>query len=481
MAIDLLLVDPPTSQKKRYGSFALCGNRAPSYGLMHIASVARNEGFKTKILDMAVTEMDDSSFKQYLLTERPRILGVTAATLAVSDAARVCKIAKNTIPDILTVLGGHHISSVPEATLLRYPEFDIGVIGEGEMTMLDLLKLTNPLKDDFTTIKGLAFRNGNQVSLSEPRELIQDLNSLPLPAIDLLPDLKTNYIPTLFSVKRTPAVLLMTTRGCPGRCTFCTNVIHGRRIRQFSVDYLFELIYLLTRQYGIKELQIFDDTFTANRNRVIEFCERLIREDIDLTWSCLARVNGVNTEMLNLMKRAGCWQICYGVESGDEAMLKKIKKDISLDQVRKAIDLTKEAGICTKGFFIIGFPGETRESLKKTLDLALSLPLNDLALTIFTPYPGTQAYSDIINNRAEYGTFTGDWDSMTALNASFVAKGFTKDELIKINRDTYRNFYFRPRIFLSYLHRMSGWKFLVIVAKGAYGLLRPMFVKNKEF
>lgn len=478
MSIDLLLIDPPLSMKKRYGNFALCGSKSFSFGLAYIAAVAIRDGFNVKILDLGVTDLNDASLKQYLLSHRPRIVGFTATTIAVSDAARVAKIVKETIPDALIVIGGPHLSCAPEATIRRYTEFSIGVVGEGEMTMLELLKLPDPSQADYSKIDGLAWRQGEDVFLSNARELIKDLSSLPMPAFDLLPDLKSHYIPPYFSVKRTPAVTVMTTRGCPGRCTFCSNIVHGRRVRQYSVDYLFELTYLLTRKYGIREFQIGDDSFTLNRKRVTEFCERLIREKIDLTWSCLARVNGITPEMLNLMKRAGCWQIKYGIESGDERMLKNIRKDISLDQVHKTILMTKEAGIRSQAFFILGFPEETRESMKKTTSLALSLPIDDLALTIFTPYPGTPAYDQIVSGGSKYGTFVEDWDQMTAMNASFVAKGFTHDEMLNINRATYRKFYFRPRIVLSYLKRISGPKFFLIMAKGLFGLLSTLFIKE---
>jgi radical SAM superfamily enzyme YgiQ (UPF0313 family) len=359
-------------------------------------------------------------------------------------------------------------------------DFDVGVIGEGEITILELLQQSNPSKENFNKIDGLIWRDGENVSVSQPRELMKDLNWLPLPAVDLLPDLKSHYIPPYFSVKRTPAISFMTTRGCPGRCTFCTNAIHGRRIRQYSLDHIFELIYLFTRKYGIKEFQIADDTFTVHKKRVNAFCERLIREKIDLTWSCLARIGGINPEMLNLMKQAGCWQIKYGIESGDKEMLKKIKKDISLDQVHKTMNMTKDSGIRSHAFFIVGFPEETRESLKKTLDLALNLPIDDLALTIFTPYPGTPAYDLIVNNGTKYGTFNEDWDKMTAMNASFVTKGFTRDELLRINRAAYRKFYFRPRIIFSYLKRISGLRFFIIMTKGLYGLLLPL-LRSERF
>ena len=480
MAIDLLLIDPPLSMTKRYGNFALCGSKSFSFGLAYIAAVARREGFTVKILDMGVTDMDDESLKEFLLTHRPRIMGMTATTIAVSDAARVARLAKDTIPEILTVIGGTHLSCAPEPTIRRYAEFDAGVIGEGEVTILELLKLSSPAKKDFSGINGLIWQDEENVYMSGPRELIKDLSWLPLPAIDLYPEIKSNYIPPYFSVKRTPAVSFMTTRGCPGRCTFCTNAIHGRRIRQYSLDHLFELVYLLTKEYGIREFQIADDTFTVHKKRLVEFCERLIREKIDLTWSCLARVTGITPEMLALMKKAGCWQIKFGVESGDQEMLKKIKKDITLDQVQKTIQMTKDAGICANAFFIVGFPEETRESLQKTIDLAMALPLDDLAMTIFTPYPGTAAYEQITSSGDKYGTFTEDWDLMTAMNASFVAKGFTKEELLRINRATYRKFYFRPRIIFSYLKRISGLKFFVIMAKGLYGLLLPIF-KTERF
>lgn len=477
MSIDLLLIDPPLSMSKRYGHFALCGSKSFSFGLASIAAVARREGFKVKILDMGVTEHDETSFKNYLLLHQPRIVGLTATTIAVSDAAKVSRIVKKILPGSLTVIGGPHISCTPEATIRRYTEFDVGAIGEGEITMLDLLNMSNFSQSNFIKINGLIWKDGDNVQFSNPRELIKDLDWLPLPAIDLFPDLSSSYIPPFFSVKRTPAVSFMTTRGCPGQCTFCTNAVHGRVIRQYSLDYIFELIYLLTKQYGIKEFEINDDTFTFDRKRVMAFCERLLRENIDLTWSCRSRINGITLEMLNLLKKAGCWQIAYGIESGDEGMLKKIKKAVTLEQIHKTIKMTKDVGIHIKGFFMMGLPEETHESMKKTFALALSLPIDDLSLTIFTPYPGTPAYKTI----HQYGTFVENWDAMTTLNASFVANGFSKDELIKLNQTIYRKFYFRPRIVFSYIRRISGIRFFIIIAKGAYGLLSTLFAKNKRF
>lgn len=476
MSIDLLLIDPPLSMSKRYGHFAICGSKSPQLGLCYIAAAVRREGFNVKILDMDLTKMGDDSFREYLLKEKPRVVGTTATTIAISDAARVAQVAKDTLPGVCTIVGGPHLSCTAEATMLRYPQFDIGVIGEGELTVIDLLNLPDPLKGSYSEINGLVWRSGDKVAYSKPRELIQDVNWLPLPAVDLVPDLESNYIPPYFSVYRTPSVVFMTTRGCPSKCTFCTNAIHGNRIRRFSLDYLFEMLYLYTGKYGIKEVSILDDSFTINKQFVIDFCERLIRENIDLTWSCLTRINSVSPDLLSVMKRAGCWQISYGIESGDNEMLKKIKKGITVEQVREAVSMTKRSGIKVKGFFIMGFAEETHESLKKTLDLAIDLPIDDMSLTIFTPYPGTPAHADI----HKYGEFNEDWDAMTTLNASFIPSGFSRDELLKLNHATYRKFYFRPRIFFSYLRRISEFKFIFIMLKGMIGLLSTLFLKDKD-
>ncbi len=475
MSIDLLLIDPPLSMRKRYGHFALAGGKEPAIGLCFIAAVARREGFKVKILDMDIAEMDDLSFREYLLTNNPRIVGITATTIAISDAAGVAKTIKDTLPESLTVIGGPHLSCAPDATIFRYTNFDAGVIGEGELTILDLLKTSDLSAKDFSNIKGLVWQEDGKAYFSEHREPIKDLDWLPLPALDLLPDLKTSYIPTYFSVKHTPASGINTSRGCPGRCTFCSNNVHGRKIRYHSMVYILKWIEMLVNDYGMKEVQIMDDTFTANRRRVNELCELLNNANFNLSWSCDSRVNGMTPELLCTMKKAGCWQICFGVESGDEEIIKSINKDIKIETVHKAVNMAKEAGLNVKCFFMMGFPKETRETLQKTRELILSLPIDDLSFTVFTPYPGTPSYKDI----QKYGTFNEDWDEMTTLNATFVANGFTYDELIDINRATYRKFYFRPRIVWSYLKRISDLKFFLIIARGVTGLILSSF--NKKY
>ena len=472
MGLDLLLVDPAVGLTKRYDeNFGACGNRAPSWGLCFIAAVARQEGFKVAIVDENIPA-EAARLRSVLRDDRPRIVGITAATLSVSDAARVASAAKSENPGCLTVLGGAHVSSVPETTLERYAQFDVGVLGEGERSMLDLLRAGDFGPKRLAAMPGLAFRSGWGVVRSPRREIMPSLGEMPLPAMDLLPDLSRCYTPPAFSVSRAPALGLVVTRGCPGECTFCSNnLIHGRRTRYHSVDFVLELIKRLRVDYGIREIQFMDDTFTANRAYIKEFCERLIRGRWGLRWSCATRITTVDRETLSAMRRAVCWQVCYGIESGDPDMLEKIQKRVGLERIRETVSTTRELGISMKGFFIMGFPGETERSLSRTERLALELPLDDLSVSLFVPYPGTAAYDEILADPS-LGEFHEDWDNMTSLRVNFVPRGFTRLELLRRSRTLFRRFYFRPRIVKSYLARLSSPAAIPVFARGVWSLLK---------
>jgi radical SAM superfamily enzyme YgiQ (UPF0313 family) len=206
----------------------------------------------------------------------------------------------------------------------------------------------------------------------------------------------------------------------------------------------------LYHRYGIKELLIEDDTFFLSRQRIREFCEGLLKENLQLSWSCLGRVNTVDREILTLMKRAGCWQIGFGIESGDQEILDLAKKNISLSQVKEAIRLTREAGIESKGFFILGFPQEDRETLRQTATFARTLLLDDISINFMTPFPGSQLFQDA----HLYGQFDVDWRKMNMLRVVFVPRGLTEADLLKTSHDLWKHFYLRPRIIFGYLVRL---------------------------
>jgi len=205
-------------------------------------------------------------------------------------------------------------------------------------------------------------------------------------------------------------------------------------------------------QFGVREFSFEDDTFITFKKRLIAICQGIISLNLNITWTCLGRVNSIDAEILALMKRAGCWQISFGIESGSQEILTTIHKNVTLAQIRRAVDLCRDAGILSKGFFIVGHPGETRETLKKTLDFSLQLPLDDISVTMLTPFPGTEIYE----RAAEFGTFDSDWSRMNLLNTVFIPHGLTHNDLERSQSEILKRFYLRPRIIFSYLRRLAA-------------------------
>jgi radical SAM superfamily enzyme YgiQ (UPF0313 family) len=226
--------------------------------------------------------------------------------------------------------------------------------------------------------------------------------------------------------------------------------VFGTSCHSFSADYVVRQMLELHDRYGIREFSFEDDTFITFKARLREICDRLIDLRLDISWSCLGRVSHITPENLALMRRAGCWQISFGIESGSQEILALINKRITLDQIRKAVAMTGEAGIRSKGFFILGHPGETLQTLEMTSSFALELPLQDISVSLMTPFPGTELYS----RAAEFGEFDPDWEKMNLLNTVFIPRSLSREDLEETQKKLIRNFYFRPRIVADYGRRL---------------------------
>jgi anaerobic magnesium-protoporphyrin IX monomethyl ester cyclase len=293
-------------------------------------------------------------------------------------------------------------------------------------------------------------REGGALRHTGPRPYIADLDQLPLPAWDLLEGFPRKFSPPAFKTCKLPAASLVTSRGCPNQCIFCDRSVFGASCHGYSADYVIQMILELYHRYGVREIAFEDDTFITFKQRLVEICQRLIELKLDLSWSCLGRVNHVTAENLALMKQAGCWQISFGVESGSQEILKTIRKNVTLEQIRRALALCKKAGILSKGFFIVGHPGETPETLRATIDFALELPLNDISVNMLTPFPGTELY----DRAAEFGRFDPDWSKMNMLNTVFVPHGLREEDLVNAQKELLRRFYLRPRVVINYIGRL---------------------------
>jgi radical SAM superfamily enzyme YgiQ (UPF0313 family) len=241
----------------------------------------------------------------------------------------------------------------------RFPAFDIAVVGEGEMSLVELLRALRTGRP-LAGVSGLVIREGEGLRETGRRPFIADLDTLPFPAWDLLEGFPERYLPAPFKVQQLPAATLVTSRGCPNTCIFCDRSVFGSSCHAYSAEYVVRQMVELHRRYGIREFSFEDDTFVTFKVRLKEICERLIDLQLDISWSCLGRVNHVTPENLRLMRQAGCWQISFGIESGSAEVLALINKRVTLDQVHQAVRMSREAGIRPKGFFILGHPGETR-------------------------------------------------------------------------------------------------------------------------
>jgi magnesium-protoporphyrin IX monomethyl ester (oxidative) cyclase len=407
----VLLINPP--QLFYPGSDAPAGNLP--LGLMYIAAVLDKAGYKTEILDAFMT---DSSFlkagdtievgmpygriREEIQRRKPDIVGVTNPfSCQVDNAIRVGNIAKQVDPSILTVVGGPHVSAVPVEFLGEAKNIDIGVVGEGEYTMLDIVRLSEGHKK-ISEVQGIAYRKDEAVVLNAPRPFIKDLDELPYPAYHLV-EMERYLNPRKIEYRsfKERAISMITSRGCPFNCNFCSVNLHmGKTFRAHSADYVIGHIEHVVNKYRVKTIFFEDDNLTFDLKRFEVICDKIIEKNIKFNWET---PNGVRADyltfsLLKKMKKSGCQSVFFGIESGDQFVLDNIIcKSLNLEDVIKVAKMCKDMGLKTGAFYIIGFPGEKKENMLKTVELALRLKREfDVGMHLFfaTPSYGTRLYEE---------------------------------------------------------------------------------------
>ncbi len=418
-------------------------NLMPPLGIMSIAAVLEQNGIQVGIIDCYAAPATAEAVLEKILAISPDIVGFSCTTSSFLEGYRVAELLKQLRPDIITVVGGAHACTIGAALLDSFPAIDYLVIGEGEQTMLDLAQRGDrPVEK----IPGIAYRKDGAGTLTEPRELITDLDSLPFPAYHLLPDFPKRYTLPLFSFPTAPNTSIISSRGCPYACSYCDRSVFARGFRFNSPEYIIEHLAMLNREYGIRHVFFYDDLFTFDRKRVARFCELKEQRGIKVTYNCIARLEHVDHELLTLLKRSGCWQVNFGIESGDPEVVKKHRKFFGLDEVGRKLKMVKDAGMRVKGLFMIGLPGEDEAAIRRTIDYALSLPLEEINVTKFTPFPGAPIYGTI----REQGEFDESWPLMNCMNFVFVPHGMTKAQLEDLYNEFISRFYRRTRIHWGY-------------------------------
>ena len=359
----------------------------PPLSLSYLAGVLTQEGIEVKILDFLVTHYHPGKLRRELEEYGPQLVGVTCVTLNYPVARRILRVCKDFSPHIFTIIGGPHVTFALEETLLSSPWIDAVVIGEGERTLVELARAVAEGKD-IHQVSGLAFVDGGRVARSSARPLIENLDQLPLPARELLPIARYRALGAPCTV--------ITSRGCPYKCIFCSgHRMFGPRVRFRSAGLVVDEIEKLQHDFGLAKINIVDDTFTLDHDHARAVCHEMLRRNLKIKWSVFARVDRISQNLAQLMNRAGCEWVLFGVESADEGILRTIKKGFTPDEVRRGVRIAAEAGLNVFNSFILGLPGESWETARRTLAFGDELYQEygaKYGFHMLSPLPGTEIY-----------------------------------------------------------------------------------------
>lgn len=469
--IKILLIEPPFER--------FIGQRCEWYpiGLTSIATLLHKHGYAVKVynaehdnsLGYINTEVYLNNYNRYkeclndegnniwqeiihTITEfNPDIVGISVKSVKIPTTIKMAGICKKINKNIIVVTGGFHATNRPE-DLLMSEHIDVVVRGEGEETFLQLVNSMESGTYGFDNICGISFKGTDGAIIStDDRELIEKLDDIPFPARELIWEYE----------KYTPDQIgwIMTSRGCPYDCSYCNSkTIWNRRVRFVGIGRILEEIRYLKKEFNATHVTFMDDSFTVNRKRVLEFCETLIKQKIGITWSCLTRADLVDEEIVRRMKEAGCVKFDIGIESGSERIQKLINKDIDFSDIRSASAIFKKCGMFWTGFFMLGFPTETKEDILKTLSFMKEVRPNWAYLSIFTPYPGSKFYDMAKND----GTISDHEDGSSFSHQSpdnCFSKDISSEDFRAITKLMFKEFNNYNNSFYSLLRRAQSRKY----------------------
>lgn len=437
---------------------------------MYAAAVCRREGHEVRLWDCPAREMGYPELLAELAPFRPELVVVNSSTPSFDHDLTLIRQVKAALDAVVAVVGPH-VTALAEQVLSGHPEIDLIALGEYDETIADLAaNLSSPRK-----VRGVAFRENGQPARSEARPPIADLDSLPHPTWDLV-DINL-YWESMFPRRKRPAATIMSSRGCNFRCSFCLypQVLFPGKLRMRSLESVAGEIEWLRDDYGARFFYFEDDNFTASWQRLEELCELMIERRLGVTWGCLSRIDGVTRERVQLMRRAGCFLIKYGVESGVQGHIDHIEKKIKLDKVIQAFQLTRQAGIYTHATVMLGLPGETFETIKTTRSFVRKLAPDSVQFSICTPFPGTKFWDECVaNGWVEYERWE-DFDGVCGGVLSY--PHLHRTAMRKAVEDSYLDYYSSPaHISLRLRSMVLGPERLSQVERSFWLLKRLMMV-----
>ncbi len=425
----------------------------PPLGIGYLASVLREKGFKVRIIDDLVEKL---GFEELLRRIRDSVIvGITSTTPTFNSALNYARKIKNALKDVFVILGGVHVSFEPEKALMN--DFvDAVCIGEGEETIVEVAERVEAGKS-LEGVKGVYYRESGKIRKNDRRGFIDDLDSIPFPAYDMMPLEKYTVLGD--KLKQFPVI---SSRGCPFACRYCSSSLFmGHRYRARSAENVVDEIEWLCEEFGARHIAFSDDTFTLGKKRVLEICNEIKRRGLEVTWSCSSRIDTITAEMLRIMKSAGCVAIYYGIESASKRILEYYKKKISLEKAKEVVKATKRAGIAAICSFIVGAPMETKREMNETLRFALRLDPDYAQFSILTPYPGTEIYREAKERNL---LLTENFEEYTA-GKPVLKTLVSPKELAKFLRKCYMRFYIRPGFILRELRKGNARLILRVLKK----------------
>jgi radical SAM superfamily enzyme YgiQ (UPF0313 family) len=438
----------------------------PSLGLGYLATAARARHDVT-ILDCIKERLDVDRLERYLRRHRPDVLGFQCYTFDLPFIRRALEMAKRAQPGIVTLVGGPHPSAIPEEMMAAEPRVDYLFAGEAEIGLPRLLDVLDGGSGRLDTVPGLHWRDQGRIR-ANPGALTEDLDDLGMPAWDLIrPDTYPECQHGAF-YEQFPIAPIMVTRGCPCRCAFCTgSVVSGRRIRRRSAGHVLGELRHLYERFGIREFHVVDDNFTADPEQAKTFLRQLKAADLKMTWAVPngVRLDTLDEELLALMKDTGLYLVSVGVESGSDRILAAMRKGTTTARIRQQMDRVRRAGIDIAGFFVLGFPGETRRTILDTIRFAVELPLIRANFFTYLPFPGSDTYRML----QEAGELEGvDWNRFYFMTAAYVPRGLTRKALKRLHRLAFARFFLRPRILWRQIRAVKSARHALFLARRVF-------------
>lgn len=450
----------------RCGRRAVAGEVWPQTGLAYLAAIIREIGSEVQLIDGMGAGYTQEQTLNKISDFYPDLTIIHVTTPTASNDRAFCHLVKKMLPETIVGVIGTHPTALGK-NILEPGIIDFSVMGEAEQTINEICK-TGSISEKIPGI--IHSLSGGKIVDGGVRPLIQNLDALPYPARDLLPI--KNYTMPFFGTA--PFVTVIPGRGCPFHCTFCrAGSVWGHKIRLRSTASIIHELEHINKNYGIRNIIFMTDLFTINKEWVFELCECLIERNLGFKWICNSRVDGVSPELTKIMSKAGCQLISYGIESGDEEILKKSKKQITLKQAEEAIRWTREANILSFGYFIIGLPGETWETVDRTIETALRINPDYVFFHLATPFPGTDLYTWAKENNYLVSDNWADYDEENG--RAMRTEAMSLEDLQKAKRRATRKFYLRPSKIIQSIHQVQNPSDLLSKSKAALKILRKTY------